>query len=163
MIQNTYTARMDDLSTPEVQQLIHEHLQGMHANSPPESVNALAIDALRKPDVTFWSIWSGATLCGCAALKELDSSSAEVKSMRTRPAFLRKGVAQFALDNVIRTARERGYARLLLETGTGEAFDAAHQLYLKNGFVWCGAFGDYEASDFNVFMCKGLDEESTVA
>lgn len=158
MTHECLTARIDDLSTPEVQDLIREHLQGMHANSPPEHVNALAVSALRRPDVTFWSIWSGAELCGCAALKELDPRSGEVKSMRTRAAFLRRGVAQFALDTLIRAARQRGYSKLLLETGTGDAFEPAHRLYLKNGFTWCGAFGDYQATEFNVFMSKGLDD-----
>jgi putative acetyltransferase len=152
-----YVARLDDLSTVEVQQLIAEHLRGMHANSPPGHVNAFALRALRQPDITFWSIWDGAVLCGCAALKQLDSDAGEVKSMRTRTPYLRQGVAQFALDTIIRTARQRGYSRLLLETGTGAAFEAAHQLYLKNGFTWCGPFGDYEATHFNVFMVRNLE------
>jgi putative acetyltransferase len=152
----TFRARIDDLSAPEVQQLIAEHLQGMHANSPPGHVNALALEALRRPEVTFWSVWDGATLCGCGALKELDRASGEVKSMRTRAACLRRGVGQFVLDEILRTARGRGYRRLYLETGTGAAFAAAHALYMKNGFRWCGAFGDYTATAFNVFMVRDL-------
>lgn len=144
--------RIDDLSTPEVQALIAEHLAGMHSNSPPGHVNSLALDSLRRPDVTFWSAWCGQELCGCGALKELDSSSGEIKSMRTRAAFLRKGVGQAVLNEIIRTARARGYKRLHLETGTGPAFAAAHALYLRNGFQWSGPFGSYTATHFNVFM-----------
>ncbi len=158
-----FNARIDDLSTPDVQQLIHEHLDGMHANSPPGHVNAFALDALRQPDVTFWSIWIDSALCGCAALKELSSEAGEIKSMRTRPAYVRRGVAQFALDTILDTAKERGYSRLLLETGTGTAFEPAHRLYLKNGFTWCGSFGDYRATDFNVFMIKSLTGKPRVA
>lgn len=150
------TARIDDLTSPEVQELIAEHLRGMHAHSPPGHVNALAIRGLQGPDVTFWSVWSEGALCGCGALKQLDPRSGEVKSMRTRSAFLRLGVAQYLLDVIIDTARSRGYQRLLLETGTGVAFAPAHALYLKNGFAWCGAFGEYEATAFNVFMAKHL-------
>lgn len=128
----------------------------MQTNSPPGHVHALALDALRQPDVTFWSIWDGTTLCGCAALKGLDSTAGEVKSMRTRASHVRRGVAQFALDTIMQTARDRGYSRLFLETGTGAAFEPAHQLYLKNGFTWCGAFGDYQATHFNVFMARNL-------
>lgn len=148
--------RLDDLSSPEVQALIAEHLEGMRGNSPPGNVHALAIDELRRPDVTFWSAWQDSVLCGCGALKELDAESAEVKSMRTRPAFLRQGVGQALLDEMIRTARKRNYTRLLLETGAGDAFAAAHALYARNGFDWCGPFADYEATDFNVFMVKAL-------
>ena len=79
--------------------------------------------------------------------------------MRTRPAFLRQGVGQAVLDEIIRTSRHRGYGRLYLETGTGPAFAAAHALYLRNGFTWCGPFGEYESTDFNVFMIRRLDPD----
>lgn len=151
-----FVARVDDLSTPEVQALVTEHLAGMHANTPPGYVNALAIESLRRPEITFWSVWSGDALCGCGALKELEPGVGEIKSMRTRPAFLRRGLGQTMLDEIVKTARDRGYRRLYLETGTGPAFEAAHALYLKNGFQWCGVFGDYVATDFNVFMERKL-------
>jgi putative acetyltransferase len=116
----------------------------------------LAVEGLRKPGVTFWSAWLNDQLCGCGAMKELDSVSGEVKSMRTRQAFLRQGVGQAILTEIERTARTRNYHRLYLETGTGQTFAAAHTLYQRNGFSWCGAFGTYEATDFNVFMVKNL-------
>jgi putative acetyltransferase len=149
--------RLDDLSSPEVRALISEHLTGMRGNSPPGHVHALEIEGLTGSDVTFWSAWRNSALCGCGALKELDSTSGEVKSMRTRPAFLRQGVAQAVLDEIVRTARARGYRSLYLETGTGPAFSAAHALYLGNGFGGCGAFGDYAATEFNVFMVKQVN------
>lgn len=152
----TIDVRQDDLSSAEVQSLITEHLAGMHDNSPPDHVNALGIERLRAPNVTFWTVWMDGSLCGCGALKELDPDTGEVKSMRTRAAFLRHGVAQAVLDEIERTARRRGYSRLVLETGTGPAFEPAHALYRRNGFEWSGAFGDYAATDFNVFMAKLL-------
>jgi putative acetyltransferase len=152
-----FVSRIDDLSSAQVQDLITEHLRGMHTNSPPGHVNALAIEALRRPDITFWSVWADGVLCGCGALKELDPASGEVKSMRTRSAFLRQGLGQFMLDEIVRTARSRNYKHLYLETGTGSAFEPAQRLYVKNGFTWCGSFGNYTATDFNVFMTKKLD------
>jgi putative acetyltransferase len=148
--------RVDDLSTIEVQELVAEHLTGMHSNSPPGHVNALAIESLRRPDITFWTARIDGRLCACGALKELDASAGEVKSMRTRPAYLRQGVGQEVLDEIVRTARARGYTHLYLETGTGQAFEAAHAFYRGNEFTACGAFGDYTASTFNVFMVKLL-------
>jgi putative acetyltransferase len=65
-------------------------------------------------------------------------------------------VGQAVLDAIAREATERGYTRLVLETGSGPAFDAAHALYVRNGFTTCGAFGEYVASDFNVFYEKSL-------
>lgn len=149
--------KIDDLSSPQVQELIAQHLAGMHSNSPAEHVHALAIDGLKAPDMTFWSAWIDGQLCGCGALKSLGGGAGEVKSMRTHHSFLRRGVAQAVLDEILRVARERGYSHLYLETGTGDAFDAAHALYLRNGFVWCGPFADYRANDFSVFMVKLLD------
>ncbi len=128
----------------------------MHSNSPPGHVHALAIESLRAPSVTFWSAWMDGILCGCGALKELDRLTGEVKSMRTRSAFLRRGVAQAILDEIVRTGRQRGYSRLLLETGTGPLFESAQALYRRNGFEWSGTFGEYAATDFNVFMSKVL-------
>jgi putative acetyltransferase len=148
--------RQDDLSSAEVQSLIAEHLSGMHSNTPPGHVNALAIESLRAPGVTFWAARVDGILCGCGALKELDRLTGEVKSMRTRPTFLRRGVGQTILEEIVHTARQRGYSRLLLETGTGQAFEPAHALYQRNGFEWSGPFGEYAATGFNVFMAKVL-------
>lgn len=148
--------RQDDLSSAEVHSLIAEHLSGMHSNSPPGHVNALAIQSLKAPSVTFWTAWMDGLLCGCGALKELDPLTGEVKSMRTRSAFLRRGVGQAILDEIVRTACQRGYSRLLLETGTGPAFGPAHGLYRLNGFEWSGPFGEYTATNFNVFMARVL-------
>jgi putative acetyltransferase len=145
-----------DLSSAEVQSLIAEHLSGMHSNSPAGQVHALAIENLRAPSVTFWTARVNGVLCGCGALKELDPLTGEVKSMRTRSASLRRGIGQAILDEIVRTARQRGYSRLLLETGTGPAFEPAHGLYRRNGFEWSGPFGEYTATDFNVFMAKAL-------
>ncbi|MCC7143318.1 MAG: GNAT family N-acetyltransferase [Candidatus Eisenbacteria bacterium] len=148
--------RPDDLTSAEVQSLIAEHLSGMQENSPPGHVHALAIEGLRGPGVTFWSAWIDGALSGCGALKELDPRTGEIKSMRTRAGFLRRGVAQAVLDEIIRTGRARGYTRLLLETGTGEAFEAAQAFYLRNGFERTGPFGAYPATPFSVFMEKRL-------
>ncbi len=148
--------QQDDLSSVEVQSLIAEHLSGMQSHSPPGHVHALAIESLRAKGITFWTAWEEGVLCGCGALKELDSRTGEIKSMRTQAAFLRRGVGQALLDEIVRTARLRGYSHLLLETGTGEAFEPAHALYRRNGFESSGSFGEYSTTEFNVFMAKAL-------
>jgi putative acetyltransferase len=140
---------VDDLSGPEVAGLLADHLDSMRAYSPACSVHALDLDGLRGPDVTFWSAWLGADLAGCGALKRLDARSGEVKSMRTAPAYLRRGVAAGVLDAIVAEARARQYAELLLETGTGGAFDAAHGLYARFGFAPCGPFGAYTDDPFS--------------
>src|SRR4029079_16068213 len=98
---------------------------------PPGHVHALAIEKLRAPSVTFWVARTDGVLCGCGALKELDPFTGEVKSMRTHMNFLRRGVGQAILDEIVRRARRRGYSRLLLKTGTGQPFEPAHALYRR--------------------------------
>jgi putative acetyltransferase len=144
--------QIDDLSGPEVKRLLAEHLQGMAEHSPPESIHALDLDKLRATDITFWTVWEHGELLGCGALKELDSLQGEIKSMRTAVTHLGKGVASVLVRHIIATAKERGYERLSLETGSGPAFEPAHSLYLKFGFEFCGPFADYRDDPFSRFM-----------
>ena len=143
---------VDDLSGPEVAALLADHLAAMHEITPAESVHALDLSGLRAPGVTFWSAWAGDELAGCGALKELDPSRGEVKSMRTAPAYLRRGVAAALLEEIVAAARSRGYVELLLETGHGPEFEAAHALYGRFGFAPCGPFGDYRDDPFSRFF-----------
>ena len=149
--------RQDDLASEAVRSLLRLHLDGMHATSPPGSVFALDLSGLRAPGVTVWTAWVGDAIAGIAALKELGHGSGEVKSMRTHPQFLRRGVAGALLEHVIAVARSRGMTRLSLETGTGPAFAPALALYRSRGFVDAEAFADYERSAFNQFLHLALD------
>ena len=147
---------LDDLSRPAIHALLEEHLESMHSLGPPESVHALDLAGLRKPDVTFWSAWEGSELLGVGALKELDAKHGEIKSMRTVKTHVRKGVGRALLTHIIAVARERRYERLSLETGGMEAFKPAQKLYESFGFVYCGPFGEYVADQYSVFMTLRL-------
>ena len=149
--------REGGLEDPQVVALLRLHLAGMHANSPPESVHALDLSGLKRADVTFLTAWDGDDLLGCGALKQIDAEHGEIKSMRTDPEHLGKGVGAHLLQRIMAASRERGYHRLSLETGSGDAFDAAHALYRKFGFSECEAFGDYPKDDpFSRFMTRVL-------
>ena len=147
---------LDDLTGPEITNLIGEHLRNMHQLSPPESIHALGLEKLRQPDITFWTVWEGNELMGCGALKELDAQHGEIKSMRTATAHLRKGVASAMLRHLLDEARRRGYRRVSLETGAGAAFEPARQLYARHGFEPCEPFGDYVLDPNSVFMTMEL-------
>ena len=147
---------LDDLSRPQVHDLLHEHLSNMYELSPPESVHALDLSKLRSPDITFWTAWDGPTLLGCGALKELDPAHGEVKSMRTPKVHRRRGAGRAILVRIIEEARSRGYARLSLETGAHENFLPAQRLYESFGFSYCGPFGSYEPDPHSVFMTLAL-------
>jgi putative acetyltransferase len=148
--------RLDDLSDPQVHALLQEHLRSMSQQSPPESVHALDLDGLRKPEITFWTAWSGSALLGCGALKELTPVHGEIKSMRTASAHRRKGVARAVLTHIIEEARKRSYARLSLETGAMQAFEPAQRLYGSFGFAYCPPFAGYIEDPNSVFMTRAL-------
>lgn len=152
----TMLIRVDDLSGPQIRALLEEHLRNMHELSPPESVHALDLTALRRPDITFWTAWSGDELLGCGALKELDPGHGEVKSMRTSAARRRLGVGRALLQHVLAEAGSRSYARLSLETGSAEAFAPARRLYESFGFGYCAPFADYRDDPNSVFMTRVL-------
>ncbi len=148
--------RRDDLSGAEIQALLQEHLADAYRNSPPDSVYALDLTELCKPDISFWSIWEEDILLGCGALKELDKTHGEIKSMRTTEAALKRGVGSMMVAHIIEQAKTRGYSRLSLETGSNEPYAPARALYAKFGFEECGPFADYEADGedgaFSLFM-----------
>ena len=114
--------QIEDLSGPEILELLEEHLANMRLHSPPESVHALPIEGLRKPEITFWTVWENGELFGCGALKELDSKHGEIKSMRTAHSHRRKGVAATLLTHILGEAKRRNYKRVSLETGSMEAW-----------------------------------------
>ena len=146
----------DDLTGSAIRALLQIHFDSMLADSPPGSCHFLDFDGLKQPDVTFWSIWDGADLAGCGAMKELDPTHGEVKSMRTAEAHLGKRVGSQMLTHIIAVARERGYARISLETGSAPSFEAAHALYQRFGFVASGPFGTYTDDPFSRYYTLDL-------
>jgi putative acetyltransferase len=148
--------RVDDLRGPEIGALLETHVEEMRASSPPGSTHALDLDGLRRPDITFWTAWEGDVLAGCGALKALDPSHGEIKSMRTTEAYRGRGVASAVVAHIVEEAAKRGYRRLSLETGASEFFAPARALYAKFGFVSCPPFGEYWDDPNSCFMTKEL-------
>ena len=148
--------RLADLTDARLIGLLEEHLRDMADVSPPESCHALDVAGLHDASVTLWTVWLDNDLAGCGALKQLDPSHGEIKSMRTVRHLLRRGVAKSILTHILKEAQQRGYRRLSLETGTQEYFEAARRLYATFGFDVCEPFGDYRADPNSVFMTKNL-------
>lgn len=152
---------VDDLSHADVVALIELHIRDAHANSPPGSVFALDASGLREAGVTLWSAWDDdgdgdGALLGLGALKRLDAGHGELKSMRTHPAQLRRGVGARMLDHLIAEARARGYRRLSLETGCNAPYAAARALYERAGFVECGPFAAYSDTSFSRYYTRAI-------
>jgi putative acetyltransferase len=147
-----FDIRQDDLTGEPTRALLALHFAGMHENTPAGQVFALDLAGLQAPEITVWTVRRGGEVMGVGALKALGDGAGELKSMRTAPAHLRKGVAAALLDHLIAEARARGYRRLSLETGRGPSFDPAIALYRSRGFQSGAVFSDYEASAFNQFF-----------
>ncbi|MCU0544726.1 MAG: GNAT family N-acetyltransferase [Oscillatoriaceae cyanobacterium Prado104] len=148
--------KLDDLAGKEIAELLEKHLSEMRAVSPPESKHALDLNELRKPDISFWTVWLENSLAGCGAMKELDAFHAEIKSMHVALEYRNRGVAKMLLEHIIEEAKIRKYRKLSLETGSMAFFEPARQLYLKFGFVYCVPFASYKADPNSVFMTKEL-------
>jgi putative acetyltransferase len=155
-MQRTIEIRTDDLTGDATRRLIAFHLAGMHDTSPPESVHALDIEALRHPSLSVWSAWIDDELAGVGALKALDADRGEIKSMRVDDRFRGAGVGRALLRHIVDDARRRGMTSLWLETGTTEDFAPAQRLYESEGFVRCGPFEGYAPDPFSVFMTRTL-------
>ena len=148
--------KADDLSNPDVLALVETHRAEMGANDNARISNTLDLNGLKSKDVTFFAVREGETLTGCGAIKELDKSHGELKSMHTARRFRRRGVSAALLFHMIRLAEQRGYKRLSLETHPGDDYKPARKLYERFGFEVCGAFGDYEEHEDSVFMTKSI-------
>ncbi|GAB1267049.1 GNAT family N-acetyltransferase [Aurantivibrio infirmus] len=149
--------KIDDLTGPEVFSLLEEHLSSMAEHSPPESVHALDLTALKQPEVNFWTAWDERELLGCGALKILSDRHGEIKSMRTATQHLRKGVAANILEHIINESKRMGIEQLSLETGSMEIFLPARKLYESFGFNYCGPFADYVEDPYSVYMTRLLN------
>lgn len=154
-----FDIRRDDLSGEQTRALLALHLGSIGADCPPENVFALDLSGLQAPGVMVWTAWRHDRIAAMGAMKMLLDGTAEVKSMRTHPDFLRMGAAAAILETIISTAKTQNIRRLSLETGTGPAFDAALALYRRHGFANGPAFSDYPQSDFNQFLHLDLDHE----
>ncbi|MCB9883698.1 MAG: GNAT family N-acetyltransferase [Planctomycetes bacterium] len=148
--------RLDDLTGDAILELLRVHMEFAVRNSPRHSRHALDAEALKAPDVTFYAAWIDEDLAGCGALRELDATHGEIKSMRTHAAHLRRGVAAAMLEHLLDVARSRGYRRVSLETGSSDTYVPARALYERFGFALCGPFSNYVVDPNSVFMTRAL-------
>jgi len=143
---------IDDPRVDDMQELVGRHLAFANECTPPEDVHALDLGGLLNAAVTVFSARRGQELLAIGALQHLDESHAELKSMHTDEASRGQGVGRAMLDYLISVARQRGYGRVCLETGTNDAFAPARSLYLGAGFMPSGPFGEYRGSPNSTYM-----------
>jgi putative acetyltransferase len=155
-METAYRIVEDDLTGAEIAELLALHLAEMHEFSPACKVHAMPIERLRQPDVTFYSAWDEDRLAACGAIKQLDDTRGELKSMRAAPAYRGRGAGKAILHHLMGEARRRGYGWLGLETGVPEQFLPARRLYESHGFAECEAFEDYVSDEWSMCMSRTL-------
>ena len=145
-----------DPGDPDVVALLEGHLSFAAEHSLPEDVHALDLDGLRDPSITFLAARRDGVLLGVGALKVLDPTHGELKSMHTLAASRGSGVGAALVRRLLDEARALGLERVSLETGSMEAFAPARRMYARAGFVECEPFGDYNPSRNSTFMTLAL-------
>jgi putative acetyltransferase len=144
---------LDDV---QVLAMLRFHFDTNIAVTPPGSAHVFDVSRLKQPDVFFWSVWNEETLMGTGALKLLDATHGEIKSMHTLQTARRSGVGAAMLQHIMHQAKLKRLKRLSLETGSFGFFAPARALYARYGFEECAPFGDYKPDPHSTFMTREI-------
>ena len=136
----------------DVNQLLKKHFIELKTASPVGSAHVLDISGLKVSSIKFWSLWEDKHLMGCGALKFLDKSHGEFKSIRVHDDFKGKGNGIKIINHLIYKAKKLEIKRLSLETGAGKFFAPARKLFNKTGFKVCEPFSHYKKDVNSVYM-----------
>ena len=128
----------------EVNNLLKKHFIELRSVSPAGSTHVLDIDGLKDPSIKFWSLWESNILVGCGALKFLEKNHGEFKSIRVADEFKKKGAGERIINHLIEEAKKLKISKLSIETGAGDFFLPARNLFSKFGFKKCPPFAHYK-------------------
>lgn len=161
MVEPAVHVAAEDPRSPAARALLVRHLEFARATTPAGHVHALDLQGLLRPSVTFCGAWQDGSLLAVGALVELDPRHGEIKSMHTAAEARGRGLAGAMLRHLLGLARQRGYERVSLETGTAPAFEPARRLYARHGFATCPPFAAYTSNPFSVCMTLGLRDSAS--
>jgi putative acetyltransferase len=142
--------------TPDLTLLMQRHTQAMHAETPPGSIHMLDASKLAVPGIWFFVMRDNGEAIGMGAVKRIDDSHAEIKSMHILAERRGEGLSRRMLDHLVSHALAEGFSKLSLETGSQPGFAPARGLYAKAGFAECGPFEGYGPDPSSVFMTRGI-------
>ena len=136
----------------EVNVLLLNHFKELRSVSPEGSTHVLDIPGLKDPSIKFWSIWEDSKLVGCGAIKLFDQKHGEFKSIRVTNEFRKKGYGEKILKHLLIKAKNLNLRKLSIETGSGEFFKPARELFQKIGFKKCPPFAHYKEDPNSCYM-----------
>ena len=137
---------------PEVNKLLTKHFIELRAASPEGSAHVLDIPGLKVSSIKFWSLWENEKIFGCGALKFLDKSHGEFKSIRIHNDFKNKGNGIKVIEHLIVEAKKLDIKRISIETGASKFFDPARKLFKKCGFKPCKPFAHYKKDINSIYL-----------
>ena len=143
----------------EVNDLLTKHFIELRAASPKGSAHVLDIPGLKVPSIKFWSFWSKDKLMGCGALKLLDKTHGEFKSIRVHNSFRKKGIGIKVISHLIEKAKKLGLERISIETGSGDFFIPARKLFKKCDFKPCKPFAHYKEDVNSMYLTKLINND----
>ena len=141
----------------QVDNLLKKHFIELRSVSPEGSTHVLDIQGLKDSSIKFWSLWKGEELIGCGALKFLDKEHGEFKSIRLADKFRKKGNGIKIIKHLIDEAKKLSIKKISLETGAGEFFKPAQELFVLCGFKVCKPFAHYKEDINSVYMSLPID------
>ena len=141
----------------QVDELLQKQFVELKAASPIGSAHVLDIAGLKVPSIKFWSLWENDQLMGCGALKFLDKSHGEFKSIRVHDNFRGKGYGTKVVNHLIEEAKKLRIYRLSIETGASDFFKSARELFDSCGFKPCPPFAHYKEDVNSLYLTKLLD------
>ena len=143
-----------NFDNPEVNKLLTKHFIELRAASPEGSAHVLDIPGLKDKSIKFWSFWDNEKLFGCGALKLLDKSHGEFKSIRIHDDFRNQGNGIKVIEHLIKEAQKLDIRRISLETGAGKFFDPARKLFKSCDFRPCKPFAHYKEDINSIYLTK---------
>ena len=148
-----------NFDNPEVHELLTKHFIELRAASPEGSAHVLDISGLRDPSIKFWSLWERQKLMGCGALKFLNESHGEFKSIRVHDDFRNKGNGIKVINHLIGEAKKLDINRISIETGAGKFFEAARKLFKRCDFELCEPFAHYKKDINSLYLTKLISND----
>ena len=141
----------------KVNNLLKKHFIELRSVSPAGSTHVLDVEGLKDPSIKFWSLWENEKLIGCGALKFLDSQHGEFKSIRVADEFRKKGFGEKIIFHLIEEAKKLKIKKISIETGSGNFFKSARELFKKFGFEPCEPFAHYTDDPNSCYYTKNID------
>jgi GNAT superfamily N-acetyltransferase len=152
----TVRVEEDRYDSPVAAPLVRELLAELHDRYGQDDADPDHLDApqLSAPCGAFVVAWLDADAVACGGLRRVDERVGEIKRMYVRPAWRGHGVGRAVLDAVEARARELGFERLILETGTRQP--EAIGLYTSVGYAPIAPYGAYRWSPLSRCFARTL-------